>query len=117
MLCGKCGEPLAYLTPRADAEPTWVYEYAFGPESDWVAEWTDATVELIADTFADGVDNAVANADEFRGRRKGDPQRWRVCCPRCRRDYRGMTRQLMKLDADTRAAGRRSFTLSAERKT
>ena len=113
MLC-ECGEHLAYVLPRADAEPGWVYEYAFAPESEWVADWGDATVDGIAEIFSAGVENATAMADSFRGRRGFDPRRWRVRCYRCRREYRGVTAQLMRLESTARLAGRRTFTLSPD---
>ena len=117
LICDKCGEPLAYLSPRGDDVDcsTFVYQHAFDPSSDWVADWGDATLDGIDEITAEPIEDAVEQAAAARAQgRKFHPMRWRVRCVgrSCRREYRGTTAVLLAIVGDALAAKRRAARLS-----
>jgi hypothetical protein len=117
LICDKCGTPLAYVSPRtADVDcSTFVYQHAFDPSSDWVADWGDATLDGIAEITAEPIDDAVERyAVALAQGRKFDSVRWRVRCVGrgCRREYRGSTAALLAIVDEALADKRRAIRLS-----
>jgi len=117
LICDKCGTPLAYVSPRTDDVDcsTFVYQHAFDPSSDWVADWGDATLDGIAEITADPIEDAVERyAVALAQGRKFHPMRWRVRCVGrgCRREYRGSTAALLAIVDDALAHKRRAIRLS-----
>jgi hypothetical protein len=93
-----------------------VYEYAFDPSSDWVGDWGDATLDGIEEITADPIENAVERWESMKGRRTFHPMRWRVRChtPACRREYRGVTWQLVQIVDAAVEMGQRSVRLEPD---
>ena len=117
LICDKCGTPLAYVSPRTDDVDcsTFVYQHAFDPSSDWVADWGDATLDGIAEITAEPIEDAVERYAVALDRgRKFHPMRWRVRCVGrgCRREYRGSTAALLAIVDEALADKRRAIRLS-----
>lgn len=117
LICDKCGKPLAYVSPRTDDVDcsTFVYQHAFDPSSDWVADWGDATLDGIDEITAEPIEDAVDRYAVARAQgRKFHPMRWRVRCVGrgCRREYRGSTAALLAIVGEALAAKRRTVRLS-----